>query len=40
MGEIFNREMIKEKNLEAIRKLQDLDKKKVPKDQTATRKKA
>lgn len=40
MGEIFNREMIKEKNLEAIRKLQELDKKKVPKDQTAARKKA
>jgi dynein intermediate chain 2 len=40
MGEIFNREMIKEKNLEAIRKLQELDKKKVPKDQTLTKKKA
>lgn len=40
MAEIFNREMIKEKNLDAIRKLQEIDKKKVPKDQTAAKKKA
>jgi dynein intermediate chain 2 len=40
MSEIFNREMLKEKNLDAIRKLQELDKKKIPKDQTLAKKKA
>ncbi len=40
MNEIFNRQMIKEKNLQALRKMQELDKKKVPKDQTLAKKKA
>lgn len=39
MNEIFSREMIKEKNLEALRRLQELEKKRVPKDTTALQKK-
>lgn len=40
MTEIFNREMIKEKNLEALKKMVENDRKKVPKDQTSIKKKA
>lgn len=39
MTDIFTREMTKEKNLEALRRLQDLEKKRVPKDMTAIHKK-
>jgi dynein intermediate chain 2 len=39
MTDIFTREMTKEKNLEALRRLQDLEKKRVPKDMTAIQKK-
>ena len=39
MGDIFNREMVKEKNLEALRRLQEIEKKRVPKDMAAIQKK-
>ena len=39
MSDIFTREMTKEKNLEALRRLQEIEKKKVPKDMTAALKK-
>lgn len=39
MNDIFTREMTKEKNLEALKRLQELDKKRVPKDLTAIQKK-
>lgn len=39
MTDIFTREMTKEKNLEALRRLQELEKKRVPKDMTAIHKK-
>lgn len=39
MTEIFNREMTKQKNLEALRRLQELEKKRAPKDTTAIQKK-
>jgi len=39
MTDIFTREMTKEKNLEALRRLQELEKKKVPKDMTSILKK-
>ena len=39
MTDIFTREMTKEKNLQALRRLQELEKKKVPKDMTAALKK-
>lgn len=39
MTDIFTREMTKEKNLEALRRLQELEKKRVPKDMTAIQKK-
>lgn len=39
MTDIFTREMTKEKNLESLRRLQELDKKRVPKDMTAIQKK-
>ena len=39
MTDIFTREMTKEKNLEALRRLQEIEKKKVPKDMTAAHKK-
>ena len=39
MQDIFTREMTKEKNLEALRRLQELEKKKIPKDMTAALKK-
>lgn len=38
MTDIFTREMTKEKNLEALKRLQELDKKRVPKDTTAAQK--
>ena len=40
MTEVFNREMIKEKNLEVLKKTMEIDKKRVPKDHTAAKKKA
>lgn len=39
MNEIFNREMVKEKNLEALRRYQEMEKKRIPKDMTAINKK-
>ena len=39
MTDIFTREMTKEKNLESLRKLQELEKKRIPKDYTAIQKK-
>lgn len=39
MADIFTREMTKEKNLEALRRLQELEKKRAPKDMTAIQKK-
>lgn len=39
MTDIFTRQMTKEKNLEALRRLQELEKKRVPKDMTAIHKK-
>lgn len=39
MTDIFTREMTKEKNLQALRRLQEMDKKRVPKDMTAIQKK-
>ena len=39
MTDIFTREMTKEKNLQALRRLQEIEKKKVPKDMTAVHKK-
>ena len=39
MTDIFTREMTKEKNLQALRRLQEIEKKKVPKDMTAIQKK-
>ena len=39
MTDIFTREMTKEKNLEALRRLQELEKKRIPKDMTAINKK-
>jgi len=39
MTEIFSREMVKEKNLEALRKLQEIEKKRVPRDMTQIQKK-
>ena len=39
MTDIFTREMTKEKNLQALRRMQEIEKKKVPKDMTAIHKK-
>lgn len=39
MADIFTREMTKEKNLEALRRLHEMEKKKVPRDMTAVHKK-
>ena len=39
MTDIFTREMTKEKNLEALRRLQEMEKKRVPKDTAAIQKK-
>jgi len=39
MTDIFTREMTKEKNLEALRRLQEMEKKRVQKDMTSLQKK-
>ena len=39
MTDIFTREMTKEKNLEALRRLQEMEKKRAPKDMTSIQKK-
>ncbi len=39
MGDIYTREMTKEKNLEALRRLKEIDNKRVPKDMTMIKKK-
>jgi hypothetical protein len=39
MTDIYTREMTKEKNLEALRRLQEMEKKRAPKDMTSIHKK-